>query len=996
MRLFSSLQAIICLLILLPVKLTGQHLLFESMESRLELPTDECYHMLQDKNGYIWIATERGISRYNGRETVSYGKHNGLNDISVYDLAETRDGKLLALTSASRIMQLQNDSFIQLPCSKAFTDAKKNVYEIYYALDFLGDTALLLTGNINTKVINLKTGSHKRYGAAESDSVYYYLQWENDRFIHYKSSENRASVSRKFPSQKGYFLVNVMKGNRKITIRIPFTDKFAADWRFVTANDNIGNTYFAANNYVVQVASDLSYRLYPIGNRVLSLFCDKDNGLWVSTYKSGLYYYPSPDKPDEVVWSLRDQAVGGVLEDHENGIWCFTLNNSVAYSKSKYIVSYADIHDLEKGAAMLTNEGSTVFAGNQKNQLFVIKNGKPREVTIAAPPVFDFKTIMKYDNGWILGGVGGSVFTDSAFKLQNTIYDEKNSNIPATLIATATAGNGSLWAIQYDLLMRFNTNNVEEKLEPKSNRALAIIADTGNWLIYGGRKGLARYNVLTGVHRAITCPENPAISDICRLKNGQVLIACSELGLYRIAADGMHLEPFSDFDFGGSAVDITEDKNSNIWVCNYNTIFKITRSAKGYSYKVFHIEDGFPRGDMTDLVCDENYLYCNSSGGLYRFNRNIDFTSNTNPLLKVVQVSGNGLSVSQTKSSYVFESGTRTISFDCDVLSYRGKNPAQLEYQLMGEDQLSGKSPDGKLMFYNLPPGSYELLVWPQAGGRSFRERSIRFVFEIRPAFWQSSWFYFLSGFLLACIIYLLFRYFLIRIRRKETEKARINTMIAEYRLSALQTQINPHFIFNVINSIQVYILENDTLVAYDYLARFSKLMRIVLNMARQKTHTLESELELLTMYIDLEQLRFEKRFICEIDVDPELNTHDFRVLPMLFQPFVENAIWHGLLPLKNIRPGKLKIAFRKNGTDSVFVIIEDNGIGREAAGRISRHKSHHSVAVSLNQERLQILSQVPGFDSSGIHIIDLKDAAGNACGTRVEITLTALTDSYD
>lgn len=973
----------------------SQQLYFENISNIIDLPSQECYNIMQDSRGYIWFSTESGLCRYNGVTLRVFGKKDKLEDFATFDVKEDSNGKIWAVTSGNRIVQI-TDSIVFEPAYSIDYRAKlKNHLDVNYALDFAGDSLLYLSGNLAAWRINTKTNTSSVFLEKQNDSIFYYFRWKDNAYRHSKADAKTSVTARGFFLRAGYLPVQFTREGKTVTVRLPYSDKFMPDWRALMAHDSKGNWYFSIHNFIVCIAPDMSYHILTFPKRLLSLYVDKDDGLWAGIYRGGVYYYADPSDTASAVHSLVQYSVTGTCEDHENGIWCTTLEKSIFYSRSKKVITYSNYTGLEKTADMIVAADPGILISTEPNELLLISNGNVQQRKLQLGLNTTFSDAVHFRNNWYLASKEGLVITADDFSSPHFLSDCELPEARPGVPRLTMWHDSVLWGIQFGVIVKINDRCmkvINRKAIKPGNRIFAISADE---IIFGGRVGLSLFNVTTRTAQKIDGPEK-GITDIIQTAAGKVYVSLGYDGIFILSADRKKLTPCFPQLKIKEVNDMHIDRYGSLWLSTAYGIVRISDPDGKPVFNYFTVDDGLPSNKVETIVTDDRDVYCNTTEGVFRFPLNEQLNVRAHPFLHLTSIRAGDTTYLQKQEQLLFDAGTNNLLFRFDVLEFKNRKQPRLSYFLPGYDNHVRQSLNGDIELQNLPAGKYTLTVFPYAASGYRENDRMHIHFEIRPPFWNTWWFYTSLVVVVVLLLFFVFRYYIKRIRRKETEKARINTMIAEYRLSALQTQINPHFIFNVINSIQVYILENDTLVAYDYLARFSKLMRIVLNMARQKTHTLESEVELLTMYIDLEQLRFEKRFVCEIDIDPDLNTHDFRVLPMLFQPFVENAIWHGLLPLKNIRPGKLKIAFRKNGPDSVFVIIEDNGIGREAAGRISRHKSHNSVAVSLNQERLQLLSQVPGFDSSGIQIIDLKDAAGNACGTRVEITLTALTDTYD
>ena len=219
--------------------------------------------------------------------------------------------------------------------------------------------------------------------------------------------------------------------------------------------------------------------------------------------------------------------------------------------------------------------------------------------------------------------------------------------------------------------------------------------------------------------------------------------------------------------------------------------------------------------------------------------------------------------------------------------------------------------------------------------------------------------------------------------REKEMEVLKLNKDVATSQLTALRAQMNPHFIFNALNSVQQYILQGNTIEANRYLSKFSKLQRDVLNNSDQNFISLENELEVLNLYLELEQLRFEGNFTYQLNIDAAIDTDEIKIPPMIIQPFVENSIWHGLMPKQGER--WVHIDFALNSDDLLVCTVTDNGIGRDAAKRVKQNNytQHSSKGLTLVYDRLNILRQQ--YDQSfGVVIKDLKDANELPLGTEV------------
>lgn len=222
-------------------------------------------------------------------------------------------------------------------------------------------------------------------------------------------------------------------------------------------------------------------------------------------------------------------------------------------------------------------------------------------------------------------------------------------------------------------------------------------------------------------------------------------------------------------------------------------------------------------------------------------------------------------------------------------------------------------------------------------------------------------------------------------IAKAERQKTELLNELEKVKAKALQSQMNPHFIFNCLNSIRLFYLNNDLEKGDDYITKFSRLIRSILNFSRMDDISLKEELDTLRLYMEFEQMRFQDKFDYDITINSELDLSSVRIQSLLLQPFVENAIWHGLMPLEF--GGKVMITVESHKKNSIVINIEDNGIGREKAKEFSKSstRKHKSFGLQITKERLELLKHSSNKEASFV-IIDLYDKAGKSKGTKVQI----------
>lgn len=325
--------------------------------------------------------------------------------------------------------------------------------------------------------------------------------------------------------------------------------------------------------------------------------------------------------------------------------------------------------------------------------------------------------------------------------------------------------------------------------------------------------------------------------------------------------------------------------------------------------------------------------------------------------------------------------GQNRFAVDFSVMNYDGSN--RYYYRLDGVMNNWQENENGHLAFYNLSPGKYTLYV---RGSNLYGEvlsKEDKVTIIVRPHWWQTVWF---RGLALALV--LVFSIFLFRRRiRIIRREAAFRQRIAETEMMALRAQMNPHFIFNSLNSIENFIMRNEKRLASDYLNKFARLIRLILENSRVDAVPIEKDIEALQLYVDLEQLRFNHKFDYKAIVSHTLLHDNYRVPPMLIQPFVENAIVHGLA--NSDKPGLLLLVAVDLQRDYIKYIVEDNGVGnaQAAAYKEKNRPGHQSLGLLITQERINIFNQRYNSGAT-LQIVDLYDNQQQPAGTRVEIKI--------
>lgn len=288
------------------------------------------------------------------------------------------------------------------------------------------------------------------------------------------------------------------------------------------------------------------------------------------------------------------------------------------------------------------------------------------------------------------------------------------------------------------------------------------------------------------------------------------------------------------------------------------------------------------------------------------------------------------------------------------------------------------------LRYPKLPPGSYQFTLYAINNDEIESTEPVTFKVTVIPPFWSTLGFKAMSLIAIVFVLILAYWYITRRIKATERRRSEIKQKIAESEMKALRSQMNPHFIFNALNSIQRFIIKNDKIQASNYLSKFATLVRSVLENAQYSDVVLEDEMKALNLYLELEALRFKSKMEYNIEIEDNIDPKELKIPSMLIQPFVENAIKHGILHKKN--GGRVDIKIRIE--DSMLIcVIEDDGVGRKKAQELKdkQKHTHQSLGMQVTQERLDILN-AQRANKVSIKISDLHDEKNEASGTRVEI----------
>lgn len=950
----------------------AQQLRFTYIGDKLGLTAHECYNVMQDSKGYMWISTEAGLCRYNGTSSLLFDKKNGLPENSCYAVKEDKYGRVWMLTSANRVLYFE-DSLKEAAFSKAYTASFKNdPLEQNYFLAFKDDSLIISTQNYSY-ITDRNSSTAKKFNV--DTIVGYYIVKNGNELLDIKSRGNSNTIKRTVKAENKITLA-IHESNSEKYYSIPYTDY---QWRVLTSVNGKNENFIAIGKLLIKFNDKLELSIYELPYWIISLYSDGDNGLWVGTLKGGLYYYADTKKMEKSQRNLEGFSVSGVCVDKEAGVWCTTLEKGVFYSANKHVISYSNINGLNRKAEMLKKAGNKVYASTQIKEIIEL-NGSIKIYSLNVKENFAANDIILNGDEFIVAGKGFMVYATRNFEKLTALKSTERDIGAKQLIK---GHDGRMFGLTFGNLLEITGNKVELKVKtlPSAGNCMAYVG--GNSILVGCKDGLFKFSTDDFSYKKIKGIDG-YVSKIFYTKAGKIYVVTKQLGLYEYKNNGL-ANVSEQLNLPAERLnDLTEDMLGNLWLASNIGLIKIGGGTELYTTK-----NGLPSNEIYSVESDSNKIYISTIEGISSIPLRTELKNAIPPQIYVNSIQVKDV-VQEEKKLLVLSYSENSIKIVIDALTYKETGVTTVFYILEDKDSKLKKEvklKSAEIALDNLSPGNYVLSMFAvnADGVRSVQPAIL--CFEILRPFWLSWWFIVLCCLFIGLIIFVSIKRIVAKVKRKEEEKTSVNKLIAESQLAALQAQMNPHFIFNAINSVQSYILKKKEKEAYSYLAKFSKLIRIVLNNSQEKTLSLRSELETIELYVELEKMRFTNSFDFELDVSENVDIENIQVPTMLIQPYVENAIWHGLMNLEDERKGLLKIDVSINDA-FLKVAIEDNGIGRKQAEAYKTNIKHKPLAMKLTEQRLLIINEMLHYKGTKVTVSDLHDRVGQASGTKVELYL--------
>ncbi|MBS1635808.1 MAG: histidine kinase [Bacteroidetes bacterium] len=964
-------------------QLFSQKMYFENISRQMNLPSQECYTILQDGGGYIWFGTEQGLCRYNGENLLVYNEKNGLPEKAIYAMAKDSSGAIWVITSANRVLHFKNGSLSEALFSKRFQQLVHGRTVISFAFVNKNDLCVSMLAR-GTIMIDRRTGA-----CTELKQPQQYYDYQVRFFGNSLIPFNGAAEERRNHKKVYISTLHIQQPGKPDRV-IPVSHQGVNNRSFFLRTSSGKSKHcvaFQKNLIVIDTAGNYTIRQLP--SSILSVYADRQGGLWVGTLLTGLFYFPKSDLKRALIHSLTDCSVSHVIQDDENNIWCTTLEKGLFFCKNQEVLSYP-LDNLMQNPEILTFQDSTIYVGWQK-KIVAIKDDTIQQLPFHAKESDYLTDLVFFDQAFYISSYSFIMKTDKDFKKVDYVRQKR---FPYFVMASAKQFKTShrrLYTLSNYIIGEINNNQLESyKVASKENLGRCFEPlDPGRFLV-GLKEGaeLLTWNNDSSFIRLIPGTEAP-VSDMITDWEGRVLVATKGEGLFLYSGDSLHSV---NAQFGISArvlFEIRQDVYGKYWISSSEGLFCCSRKEGRISTVVYTTLDGLPANEIHKLALSPERIFFSSIYGISSLPLMMEQEKTADPKIHLTALQLGKSSVRLPELPHNLTYDQNSFRFTFDAISFKN-NQHRLVYYLTGRDSSYAQVNGTELVLENLRPGEYELIVYAENEWGVKSKQPFIYRFYISKPFWLTWWFIALTVAMVMLLFGFILQWSVRRAQARAEERNRVNSLLAESQLTAIQAQMNPHFVFNAINSIQNYILKNQKEEAYHYLAKFSHLIRMVLNHSKKKLIPLAKELEVLTLYVELEQLRFKQAFEFEVKIPAAIDEDGIVLPPMLVQPLLENAIWHGLMPLKD-RKGKLCLLFSVEGK-VLKIVIEDNGIGREHSFQAKMNVDHHSMALDLVKERIQMVKQLyQAMEDASIQIIDLFDERHQPAGTRVEIFLPIL-----
>lgn len=933
---------------------------FRSITQKNGLSNDFVYCFYKDLHQNIWIGTNDGLNFYNGKSITQYFPKNLGDQVWIQQIVEDPKHRLW-LASKKGLLKFENGKFENISeeqrqpkmiCNTVFLDGDSVLY--------FGNDFGLFRLNINTTALKIQK-------------------------VTLGTTDPSVSVNKLLRNKKGELIVGsygygLFKVEQGKLVRYPdgVVGRTEKIWNLYEDKQTL---YIATLEHGVIAYNDQNKKTEIIdeqrglsNNHVRKIFKDRNGNLWFGTSGGGVsnfggqmftHFDKASGLPDNFVYSILQTTDRKVLMGAGN----YGLTVMASDSTKVYDVRHGFINTKVKSIKAYGNEH--ILIGTEGDGLFIMQGDSFRFVSQIGRQFIKDIEIDQHGNIW-LATAGNGLYRLKPLDAALTQFDVRQF---------------------IDHLINPRVQFLNTQLEDK---VFYCTENQGIGMIEKEQESALRLNTTTGIYSNLT-------RSIVISPKGIAYIATNDKGIS--AFDLAHNKPMNFENALLPSLNIyllKMDKKGNLIIGTERGLDYAVLDSTGRIFKVKHysIGDGFLGIETCLNAVSENpdgSFWIGTIGGLTLFNPAKGTTNTKAPLVNLSGIKLFYKPIETTKygkqlhSDKLFDAlllpyNQNHLTFDFEGVNLSNGDGVTYKWKLDGFDATwSPVSNQRSVTYSNLPPGQYTLLINAANEDGIWNNKPFRYSFEIKKPFWMQWWFTGLMVLLLVLLVYRIIQWRTRRIKRESAEKQKelqLANQLQSLEHKALRLQMNPHFIFNALNSIQSQIGNNNDQEARYYIAKFGKLMRQILNHSENTWVSLTEELEMIENYLLIEQFCNNKQFKYKLDIQPELLEEEYKIPSMIVQPFIENAIKHGFKNLTG-REGVLKLSLSLKGK-TMLCVIEDNGVGRTRPNP-AQETVHHSMAINITQKRLQILHE--NMKEDFVTITDLVTDE-KPSGTKVSIIL--------
>ena len=1021
----------------------AHHFTFRNLTTNNGLSYNLVNCLFQDKEGYIWVGTFNGLNRYDGSRFVVFkADRNNPNTIihnNINDICETPNGDIWVGTAngVSHYVKSEN-RFVNYLLEPGSKDASRANDVTNILCDRTGK--LWVTSHGGLYLFNPATEAFVAYkhDPANPQSI------SSNRIHRNAMAEDPLRPFLWLGSEKGLncfdldkkVFYNYRHNPRKLPVfneSEVYPISFDKKNRLVFGDYGLLQiVYYSPVDKSVNYSDDLIKKNEKQSPAALSaLFFDNENNAWASSWHNLVYFSDAGTGKWERIrhdavhrdginsdffWDAMQAKDGSIYIGGMYGLSVYnpTLSFYTVYQPTK---DFTELKEFGNITGLVEDELGTLWFTASGLFSFDFKSGEYKNYPIPGGPNGRYVTHLAKIGGelWMSTPAGIVIFDIESAKFRQ--FDGLPASNKLDITWCYGDSHGYVWfsaggrhLYRYDLgrgsYRRYNPDSIFiENATFTSTKAVTEGLDGNLWFgTYSGM--LYKYSPDVDQFSAFAPPASQQplvfqrpINDIYADRQGKIWLATEGGGLIRFNPSSAQFKSWRESD--GLVMDvcnrIVPDARGKIWVGSYEGFSvvdpqreTIERSKVDYGQREnnFTSQGKYLLHDGKIVVGNENQFIV------------IDPAQAEQQQVPVLPVISNISVFEKPKPLYrsidtirlLYKENFFTVDFSS--LTSLPNTAVEYSYRLKGYDMSWVNSGARNSATYTgVPGGFYPFEVRVRNKGGEWSKAAVLGI-NINPPYWETWWF---RGIMIAIAVIgvlLVMKLREKRLIREEKIRSEFRERLTASEMQALRSQMNPHFVYNSLNAIRLFVLQNDSDNAEKYLVKFARLMRLILDNSRQEWVSLASELDQLRLYIELEQLRFNHAFDFRIETEPSLRQEDIAIPPMIIQPYIENAILHGIAHKKE--KGHILISL-KPVNSSLECIVEDDGIGREQAAALKSKgiAAHKSVGLKVTEERLQLINQRTGKEAS-VEIIDKFDESRKPLGTKVVVRLPLTVKNYE